>query len=225
MREPGSGEQRRQSVRQRERGRKQPVAHLRRIRVDASGGVPQHPLIDEPAAEIPHARGDDTALAGHAPHLRNRRDRIGHEIQHQLRRRAGEGANGERQPARLAGDKTRSSGMLARISEIGQGDIDSDRRLALSHCRCKATGAAADIEQHSIRKPRELDHPLAEFARPAPEKHFIGGAVAGAVARSLRHIPQYTWSSEPAAAYDVATAMGGTNGGSARRRRLHLRGQ
>ena len=78
--------------------------------------------------------------------------------------------------------------MLARVLDVGLGNVDADNTLAgsvLSNSRGKAAGTAADIEDRPVRRQlgpasKCLGKPLC----PPPEKDLIGGTVGGPVLRS-----------------------------------------
>ena len=153
----GNFEQFRQTVGQRERAREQAVACIGRARIDSGRCVPEEPLINQTATEIPYRSGDRSAAARHAAHFAQGRTRVWHKIENQLRDRGGKCAVGVMQRRGVADLKfgLQTFALGARESDIGLGDIDADnfpRRPAPGHGARKTPGAGADIEQSAFRR-------------------------------------------------------------------------
>ena len=137
-------------------------------RVECGGGVPEDPLIDEAAREVPDRGGDHPARTGDPPHRLERAAGSGHEIQRQLRKRAVEARRGKVEGGGVAGDKAQPRVGRARggVGDVRLGDVDADDRGGLrpgGERQGEAAGAAADVE-HSLAgaEPGPGDQPIGQ---------------------------------------------------------------
>src|SRR4029077_11768928 len=101
--------------------------------IERGRGVPEDPLINQPAYKIPHCGGNDSVRARDPAHAAKGSDRVRHEVESKQRKASIKAAGREIQSNRIAGQegeaRVRRSGRS--MSNVWRGDVDAHDRRGL----------------------------------------------------------------------------------------------